>query len=189
MRKLAVVMAMLALAGCNNEVEGVHKQVAEHLNNPKTAKFANVRFDTQGSICGQVRGKDDAGQYEPYRSYVAIKHDGQYEILIDETGNNLRIREVCGGADLQRRAEALAEQPAPEGWDVEVIQGPNMGALTDMTARLIEKGIPSWVEYRDGKPVVLMGPFPAKAEADARKAEVMAKLGTDSIVIQHGVKR
>jgi len=37
--------------------------------------------------------------------------------------------------------------------------------------------------------VVLMGPFPAKAEADARKAEVMAKLGTDSIVIQHGVKR
>jgi hypothetical protein len=188
-RKLAVVMAVLALAGCNNEVEGVHKQVAEHLNNPKTAKFANVRFDTNGSICGQVRGKDDAGQYEPYRSYVAIKHDGQYEILIDETGNNLRIREVCGGADLQRRADALADQPAPQGWDVEVIQGPNMGALTDMTARLIEKGIPSWVEYREGKPVVLMGPFPSKAEADARKAEVMAKLGTDSIVIQHGVTR
>lgn len=94
MRKLAVVMAVLALAGCDNEVEGVHKQVAEHLQNPKTAKFANVRFDTQGSICGQVRGKDDAGQFEPYRSYVAIKHDGQYEILIDQTGNNLRIREV-----------------------------------------------------------------------------------------------
>jgi hypothetical protein len=51
-----------------------------------------VRFDTQGSICGQVRGKDDAGQYEAYRSYVAIKRDGQYQI-IDDTGNNLRIRE------------------------------------------------------------------------------------------------
>ncbi|TFF35261.1 SPOR domain-containing protein [Pseudomonas sp. RIT623] len=189
MRKLAVVMAVLALAGCDNEVEGVHKQVAEHLHNPKTAKFANVRFDTQGSICGQVRGKDDSGQYEPYRSYVAIKHDGQYEILIDQTGNNLRIREVCGGADLQRRADELAEQPAPQGWDVEVIQGPNMGALTDMTARLIEKGIPSSVEYREGKPVVLMGPFPSKVEAEARKAEVMGKLGTDSIVIQHGAKR
>ncbi|WP_194788412.1 SPOR domain-containing protein [Pseudomonas sp. UFMG81] len=189
MRKLAVVMAVLALAGCDNEVEGVHKQVAEYLHNPKTAKFANVRFDTQGSICGQVRGKDDAGKFEAYRSYVAIKHDGQYEIIVDETGNNLRIREVCGGAELQRRAEALSEQPAPEGWDVEVIQGPNMGALTDMTARLIEKGIPSWVEYRDGKPVVLMGPFPVKADADARKAEVMSKLGTDSIVIQHGVAR
>ncbi|MDR2306836.1 MAG: SPOR domain-containing protein [Paucimonas sp.] len=189
MRKLAVVMAVLALAGCDNEVEGVHKQVAEHLSNPKTAKFANVRFDTQGSICGQVRGKDDAGQYEPFRSYAAIKHGDQYEVLIDETGNNLRIREVCGGADLQRRAEALADQPAPQGWDVEVIQGPNMGALTDMTARLIEKGIPSSVEYREGKPVVLMGPFPSKAEADARKAEVMAKLGTDSIVIQHGAQR
>ncbi|MHC6226078.1 SPOR domain-containing protein [Pseudomonas sp. X10] len=192
MRKVAVVMAVLVLAGCENEVEGVHKQVAEHLQNPKTAKFANVRIDTQGSICGQVRGKDDAGTFEPYRSYVAIKHDGQYEILIDgvgDAGTILRIREVCGGADLQRRADALADQPAPDGWDVEVIQGPNMGALSDMTARLIEKGIPSSVEYRNGKPVVLMGPFPSKAEAEARKADVMARLGTDSIVIQHGAER
>lgn len=189
MRKLTVVMAIIALAGCENEVEGVHKQVAEHLHNPKSAKFANVRIDTQGSICGQVRGKDDAGQYEPYRSYVAIKHDGQYEILVDDSGNNLRIREVCGGADLQRRADALVGEPAPEGWDVEVVQGPNMGALTDMTARLLEKGIPSRVDYREGKPVVLMGPFPSRDEADARKADVMARLGTDSIVIQHGAQR
>lgn len=189
MRKVAVVMAVLALAGCENEVEGVHKQVAEHLQNPKTAKFANVRFDTNGFICGQVRGKDSAGVFEPYRSYVAIKHDGEYDILIDPKGTDLRIREVCGGADLQRRADALADQPAPEGWDVEVIQGPNMGALSDMTARLIEKGIPSSVEYRDGKPVVLMGPFPSKAEAEAHKADVMARLGTDTIVIQHGVER
>lgn len=58
-----------------------------------------------------------------------------------------------------------------------------------MTARLIEKGIPSSVEYRNGKPVVLMGPFPTKAEAEARKADVMARLGTDSIVIQHGAQR
>ncbi|HDS1735231.1 SPOR domain-containing protein [Pseudomonas hunanensis] len=189
MRNLAVVMAVLALAGCNNEVDGVHKKVAEHLSNPKTAKFANVRFDNQGSICGQFRGKDDAGVFEAYRSYVAIKRDGQYEIIIDDTGNNLRIREVCGGADLQRRAEAVADQPAPQGWDVEVVQGPNMGALSDMTARLIEKGIPSSVEYRDGKPVVLMGPFATKAEAEARKADVMARQGTDSVVIQHGVQR
>ncbi|AIR90457.1 SPOR domain-containing protein [Pseudomonas cremoricolorata] len=189
MRKLAVVMAVLALAGCENEVEGIHKQVAEHLHNPKTAKFANVRIDTQGMVCGQVRGKDDNGQFEAYRSYVAVKRDGQYQILVDDTGNNLPIRELCGGADLQRRADALADQPAPDGWDVEVIQGANMGALSDMTARLIEKGIPSWVEYRAGKPVVLMGPFPSKAEADARKADVMARLGTDSVVIQHGVER
>lgn len=189
MRKLAVVMAVLALAGCENEVEGVHKQVAEHLHNPKTAKFGNVRIDTQGTICGQVRGKDDAGQYEAYRSYVAIKRDGQYDIIVDDNGNNLRIREVCGGADLQRRADALADQPAPEGWDVEIIQGPNMGALSDMTARLIEKGIPSSVVYRDGKPVVLLGPFADKAEAEASKNDVMARLGTDSVVIQHDAPR
>lgn len=189
MRKLAVVVAVLALAGCENEVEGVHKQVAEHLHNPKTAKFANVRLDAAGTICGQVRSKDDAGQFEAYRSYVAIKRDGQYQIILDDSGNSLQIREICGGADLQRRADALADQPAPDGWDVEVIQGANMGALSDMTARLIEKGIPSWVEYRAGKPVVLMGPFPSRAEADARKADVMARLGTDSVVIQHGVER
>ncbi|WP_313739734.1 SPOR domain-containing protein [Pseudomonas sp.] len=189
MRKLAVVMAAMALVGCDNEVEGVHKQVAEHLSNPKTAKFANVRIDTQGTICGQFRGKDDQGQYEAYRSYVAIKQDGQYRIIVDDSGNNLQIREVCGGAQLQRRAEAVADQPAPDGWDVEVVQGANMGAVSDMTARLLEKSIPSSVEYREGKPVVLMGPFPSKAEAEARKADVMARLGTDSVVIQHGIER
>lgn len=189
MRKLAVVMAMLVLAGCDNEVEGVHKQVAQNLRNPETAKFANVRISPEGTICGQFRGKDDAGQYEAYRSYVAIRQGAQYRIIVDTTGDNMEIREVCGGAELQRRAEALADQPAPQGWDVEIIQGANMGALTDMTARLLEKGIPSSVEYREGRPIVLMGPFPSKAEAEARRADVMARLGTDSIVIQHGATR
>lgn len=189
MRKVALVLAVLALAGCENEVEGVHKQVAEHLQNPKTAKFANVRIDRQGTICGQVRGKDDAGTFQPYRSYVAIKQDNGYEIIIADQGSNLRIREVCGGADLQRSAEAAADQPAPEGWDVEIVQGPNMGALSDMTARLIEKQIPSSVVYRNGKPVVLLGPFQTKAEAEAKQADVMTRLGTDSVVIQHDVPR
>ncbi|OLS63280.1 SPOR domain-containing protein [Pseudomonas putida] len=189
MRKVAMVMAVLALAGCNNDAERVHKQVAEHLQNPKTAKFANVRFNTQGDICGQFRGKDDSGNYLPYRSYVAIKNGADYNIIIDETGNDLRIREVCGGADLQRRAEAIANEPAPQGWDVEIVQGPNMGALSDITARLIEKGIPSSVVYRNEKPVVLLGPFMDKAEAEASKNDVMARLGTDSVVIQHDAPR
>ncbi|MDD2056529.1 SPOR domain-containing protein [Pseudomonas sp. GD03860] len=189
MRKVAMVMAVLALAGCENEIEGVHKQIAEQLPNPKTAKFANVRTDTRGDICGQVRSKDDTGTFLPYRSYVAIKKTDGFEIILADKGSNLRIREICGGADLQRRAEALADQPAPEGWDVEIVQGPNMGALSDMTARLIEKQIPSSVAYRDGKPVVLLGPFPTKAEAQSRQADVMARLGTDSVIIQHGATR
>lgn len=189
MRKVAVVMALLALAGCDNDAERVHKQVAESLQNPKTAKFANVRFSTQGDICGQFRGKDDAGNYLPYRSYVAIKQGADYDIIIDDGSNSLRIREVCGGADLQRRADAIAAEPAPQGWDVEIVQGPNMGAVSDMTARLIEKGIPSSVVYRDGKPVVLLGPYQEKAEAEASKADVMARLGTDSVVIQHDAPR
>ncbi|NER62748.1 SPOR domain-containing protein [Pseudomonas sp. MAFF212427] len=189
MRKVAVVMAVVALAGCDNDAERVHKQVAEHLDNPKTAKFANVRFNKQGDICGQFRGKDAAGVFQPYRSYVAIKQGTDYQIIIDQTAGDLRIREICGGAELQRRANALADQPAPEGWDVEIVQGPNMGALSDMTARLIEKQIPSSVVYRDGKPVVLLGPYPDKPTAEASKNDVMARLGTDSVVIQHGAER
>ncbi|PWB35658.1 sporulation protein [Pseudomonas sp. SDI] len=190
MRKIAVVMAVLALAGCENEVEQVHKQVAEHLQNPKTAKFANVRISEQGTICGQFRGKDASGAFESYRSYVAIKKDATYEIIIDQSPAELmRIREICGGAELQRRADALAEQPAAQGWDVEIIQGANMGAVSDTTARLIEKQIPSSVIKRDGKPVVLLGPFPDKAAADAQKADVMARLGIDSVVIQHDAVR
>ncbi|GGU79666.1 hypothetical protein GCM10009504_40780 [Pseudomonas laurentiana] len=189
MRKVAVVMAMLALAGCENDVERAHNKVAEHLQNPKTAKFANVRINEQGDICGQVRGKDAAGVVEAYRSYVAIKQGAEYEVIIDQEGNSLRLREICGGADLQRKAEALADQPAAQGWDVEIIQGANMGALTDMTARLIERGIPSSVIYREGKPVVLLGPYADKAAALTQKADVMARLGIDSVVIQHDAPR
>lgn len=190
MRRIAVMMAVLALAGCENDVERAHKQVAEHLQNPKTAKFANVRISEQGTICGQFRGKDDTGTFVAYRSYVAVKKGTDYDIIIDQQpGDLLRIREICGGADLQRRADALADQPAPEGWDVEIVQGANMGAVSDTTARLIEKQIPSSVVYRNGKPVVLLGPFPSKAEAEARQADVMTRLGTDSIVIQHDAPR
>ncbi|MNH11536.1 hypothetical protein D3C79_710520 [compost metagenome] len=64
-----------------------------------------------------------------------------------------------------------------------------MGALSDMTARLIEKQIPSSVVYRNGKPVVLLGPYPDKVQAQAQQADVMARLGTDSIVIQHDAPR
>lgn len=64
-----------------------------------------------------------------------------------------------------------------------------MGALTDMTARLIERGIPSSVVYREGKPVVLLGPYADKAAALAQKADVMARLGIDSVVIQHDAPR
>lgn len=190
MRKLAVVVAVLALVGCENDVERAHKQVAESLQNPKTAKFANVRISEQGTICGQFRGKDDSGTFVPYRSYVAVKKGTEYDIIIDQNpGDLLRIREVCGGADLQRSADALAGQPAPQGWDVEIIQGANMGAVSDTTARLIEKQIPSTVIKRDGKPVVLLGPHPDKATADAQKADVMARLGIDSVVIQHDAAR
>lgn len=190
MRKLAVVVAVLALVGCENDVERAHKQVAEHLSNPKTAKFANVRISEQGTICGQFRGKDASGAWEAYRSYTAIKSGSDYEIIIDQSpAERVRIREVCGGADLQRRADELAGQPAPEGWDVEIIQGANMGAVSDTTARLIEKQIPSTVIKRDGKPVVLLGPHPDKATADAQKADVMARLGIDSVVIQHDATR
>ncbi|MDD1015743.1 SPOR domain-containing protein [Pseudomonas rubra] len=190
MRKVAVVMAVLALAGCENEVEGVHQQVAEHLQNPKTAKFANVRLDPDGIICGQVRGKDDAGKFQPYRSYAAVKQPtGGFEILVADSSTLMEIRELCGGAELQRAADAAADKPAPQGWDVEIVQGANMGALSDMTARLIEKQIPSSVVYRNGKPVVLLGPYPDRVQAEAQQADVMARLGTDSIVIQHDAPR
>ena len=41
--------------------------------------------------------------------------------------------------------------------------------LGDGKARLIERGIPSSVVYREGKPVVLLGPYADKAAALAQK--------------------
>lgn len=184
MRRLAVVMVVLALTGCGSDVEVAHKAVADKLENPKSAKFTNVRVTDQGNVCGQVKGKDAAGVYGGYQSYAAIKSDGQFKVVFDPDGTNAEVRSLCGGGPVGAEDHAVADQSAGS-WDVQIVSGSNMGALTDMTARLVEHGFVPVVVTRDGKTLVLMGPFASKTEADDKKAQLMSSQGIESVVVKH----
>lgn len=186
MRKLMVVGAVLMLAGCGSAVEESAKAVLLHLDNPKTARFTNVRTTTRGDVCGQVRQKDASGKFEGYRNYAAIKTEDGFTAIIDEDGNNPKVREVCGeGQEVAADDATPAPATAANGWDVQVVEGANMGALSDMTSRLIENGFVASVAQRDGKQVVYLGPFHTQAEAEQKRAQLLASQGIKSVVVEH----
>nr|WP_178117779.1 SPOR domain-containing protein [Pseudomonas sp. R5(2019)] len=181
---MAWVVAALALAGCGkSDVELAHKVVAEQLANPLTAKFTNVRVTDDGTVCGKIRGKDAAGEYTPYQRYVVIKKDSGFLAIIERDGNDPQVSALCGAAAVDE--ELHADATSADGFDVQIAAGSNMGALSDMTARLIEKGFVPNVARRDGVTVVLLGPFATKAEADEKKARLMAEQGIESFVVKH----
>ncbi|MFF7709426.1 SPOR domain-containing protein [Pseudomonas sp. NPDC007930] len=180
MRKLMVIAAAaLALAGCGSDVEEAHKAVAAQLQNPAAARFTTPRTLAHGNVCGQVREKGGNGQYGPYRSFAAIKAEDGYHAIIDTDGNNPAVRTICGAPEAQSVAVDNGN-----GWEVRI--APNaMGALTDMTARLVEHGFMANVASRDGKTEVYLGPFPTQAEAEQKKAELMASQGIEADVVPH----
>ncbi|WP_455921393.1 SPOR domain-containing protein [Pseudomonas putida] len=186
MRKLMVVGAVLMLAGCGSAVEESAKAVLLHLDNPKTARFTNVRTTTRGDVCGQVRQKNAAGQFEGYRNYAAIKTEDGFTAIIDEDGNNPKVREVCGeGQEVAATQDKPAAVAGANGWEVQIVDGANMGALSDMTSRLIENGFVASVTQRDGKQLVYLGPFKTQEEAEQKRAQLLAAQGIKSVVVEH----
>ncbi len=186
MRKLMVVGAVLMLAGCGSAVEESAKAVLLHLDNPKTARFTNVRTTPKGDVCGQVRQKDASGKFEGYRNYAAIKTEDGFTAVIDEDGNNPKVRAVCGeGQEVAGSDAAPAAVTSASGWEVQVVDGANMGALSDMTSRLIENGFVASVTQRDGKQLVYLGPFQTKEEAEQKRAQLLASQGIKSVVVEH----
>lgn len=182
---VSVAMAALVLGGCGSAVEEAHKAVSAQLQFPSTAKYTNVRSTAQGNVCGQVRGKDAAGAYTPYQSYVAIKTENGYQAVIDRDGQNQIVRAACGLPLTDESAtEDGAAQSAEAGWEV-LIADSSMGALSDMTSRLVEHGFMASVVNRGGKNQVYLGPYNTKAEAEEAKAKLMASQGIESTVEPH----
>ncbi|QKZ05900.1 MULTISPECIES: SPOR domain-containing protein [Pseudomonas] len=186
MRKLMAVGAVLMLAGCGSAVEESAKAVLLHLDNPKTARFTNVRTTPKGDVCGQVRQKDASGKFEGYRNYAAIKTEDGFTAVIDEDGNNPKVRQVCGeGQEVAQAADAPAAVESANGWEVQIVAGANMGALSDMTSRLIENGFIASVADRDGKQTVYLGPFKTRDEAEQKRTQLLAAQGIKSVVAPH----
>lgn len=182
MRKLTMVMAVLALSGCGTAFEKAHEAVSQRLENPKTARFTNVRTTEQGNYCGQVKGKDASGNYGPYQSYAAIPHGNDFEVVIDRDGNDARVREVCGSAEELTAATDVADV-AGQQWEVRIVSGRNMGSVTDMAARLVENGFVANFVQREGQTLVYLGPFDTKERAQQERARLMGSRGIESVVV------
>jgi len=182
-RRLTAVAAMVLMAGCGSDVSTSSKAVSQLLENPGTAKYANVRTTPQGNVCGQVKSKDSSGNYGGYQSYVALKTADGFTAILDKDGNNAQVQAACGPA-LPQPVEAAV---ATSGWEVQIVQGSNMGALSDMTSRLVEHGFMASIAQRDGVTQVYLGPFADKAEAERKKAELMSGQGIEAVVVPHPV--
>lgn len=182
MRRLTAVAAMMLMAGCGSDVSTSSKAVSQLLENPASAKYANVRVTPQGNVCGQVKSKDASGKFGGYQSYVALKTADGFSAILDKDGNNAQVRAACGPS-LPPPSEAVADAAA--SWEVQIVQGSNMGALSDMTSRLVEHGFMASIAKRDGVTQVYLGPFADKAEAEGKRAELMASQGIESVVVAH----
>lgn len=183
MRRLTAVAAMVLMTGCGSDVSTSSKAVSQLLENPASAKYANVRVTPQGNVCGQVKTKDASGKFGGYRSYVALKSAEGFTAILDTDGNNAEVRAACGPS--LALAGETATTSATAGWEVQIVQGSNMGALSDMTSRLVEHGFMASIAQRDGVTQVYLGPFADKAEAEGKRAELMASQGIESVVVAH----
>jgi hypothetical protein len=182
-RRLMVVAAMMGIAGCGSDVSTSSKAVSQLLENPTSAKYANVRTTPAGNVCGQVKSKNANGQYGGYRSYVALKTADGFTAVLDKDGNDPQVRAACGPS-VAPQADAAASDAAA-GWEVQIVQGSNMGALSDMTSRLVEHGFMPSIAQREGMTTVYLGPFADKAQAEEKRAALMASQGIESVVLVH----
>jgi hypothetical protein len=183
-RRLTAVAAMMLMAGCGSDVSTSSKAVSQLLENPASAKYTNVRVTPEGNVCGQVKGKDASGNFGGFQSYVALKTADGFKAILDKDGNNAEVQAACGPS-LPPAPAAAATAGAAAGWEVQIVQGSNMGALSDMTSRLVEHGFMASIAQRDGVTQVYLGPFADKAEADAKRAELMSSQGIESVVVAH----
>lgn len=100
----------------------------------------------------------------------------------------------CGDDSRSPSAKPVVSTPAatrPEAtdsvgqqWDVRVVR-PELQALSDLTARLIEHGFSSYIARKDGIDQVMIGPFSSRAEAELKQAQLASRLDIASDVIEH----
>ena len=89
----------------------------------------------------------------------------------------------CGESTDKPRAPQVAAQPAAMQWYLKVSD--TTQAVSDLVARLLDRGLSSSVVVENGEQRIWVGPFTSEAQAQEKKALIMSKLSLDSIVIEH----
>ncbi|WP_251962295.1 hypothetical protein [Pseudomonas sp. Marseille-Q5299] len=99
MKRFALVgLAGIVLTGCGKgDIDLAREAVAAQMKDPASAQFRNERVvGGDGTVCGEVNGKNSAGGYAGFISYAALrKDDGSYMALLESEGRNITVQSSC----------------------------------------------------------------------------------------------
>ncbi len=176
MRTFPFLMVTLALAGCgDNALQDAHKAVAYQLMDPASAQFRNDRELADGSVCGEVNGKNSYGAYSGFGHYLARKGADGFQVTLDQQSTNAIAAQACG------YPLAVVPPPAPApAATVATSKGPNeiagvkwsvqlastsAGSAALMAKNLKGMGYSPYVAREENISRVFVGPFDSRSEA------------------------
>ena len=72
MRTLGIVITLLAVAGCNSRDEQIKRLVGQHLKDPESAQYSDIRYSKSefGAVCGRVNAKNSFGAYGGFQAFL-----------------------------------------------------------------------------------------------------------------------
>lgn len=178
MRTCSLLMVALALAGCGDSaVQDAHKAVAYQLMDPASAQFREDRELADGSVCGQVNGKNSYGAYSGYGHYFARKGADGFQVVMDQSSTNAAAAQACGyplaavppPAPVSAPVKSVASSKGPNEiagvrWSVQVAST-SPGAAGTISKKLAGFGYTPYVTREDNVSRVYVGPFESRSDA------------------------
>jgi hypothetical protein len=186
MRGLMVGTLALAMAGCGgNDIDRARTAVADHLKDPDSAKFRNERQVSDGSVCGEVNGKNGFGAYSGFAPFFAMKRPDGFDVVIDASLSDRFASKVCGytiaGSEAQEPQQAK-EIPGAQ-WAVQVASISNEHTAEKLSRDLSASGWQPYTRRSDGKSRVFLGPFSTRSEANTLMDDLASKKSLKGFVL------
>jgi len=178
-RTLSLMMVALALAGCGDSaVQNAHKAVAYQLQDPGSAQFRADRELADGSVCGEVNGKNSYGAYSGFGHYLARKQADGFQVTLDPQARNASAASTCGYPLVAAAAPApvpsTTATPATSAkgvgdiagvkWSVQLVST-SAGSARLLSQKLKGYGYTAYITHEDTVSRVYVGPFDSRSQA------------------------
>ncbi|EIK93288.1 sporulation domain-containing protein [Pseudomonas sp. M47T1] len=198
MRTFSILMAASLLAGCGDSaIQDAHKAVAYQLMDPASAQFREDRELADGSVCGQVNGKNSYGAYSGFGHYLARKGADGFQVVLDPQGSNASAAQACGyplaavpvAPPAQAPAAPVAGSKGPNEiagvrWSVQ-LASTSAESASLMSKKLAGFGYSPYVAREDNVSRVFVGPFDSRSEATRKLDQLRHDHKIRGIVVRY----
>ena len=198
MRTLSLMMVALAVAGCGDSaVQNAHKAVAYQLQDPGSAQFRADRELGDGSVCGEVNGKNSDGAYSGFGHYLARKGAEGFQVTLDPQARNPEAATACGYplAAVQAPAPAPAPPPVAEAskgvgeiagvkWSVQLVST-SAGSARLVRQKLKGYGYAAYVTHEDSVSRVYVGPFDSRSQATRKLDQLRREHKMRGVIVRY----